>query len=105
MRDPHSDQGAADAAGPSLRSHDRTAAHHFRSPVCPGFPGQNQCQFEVSTGLGPIFRLKQHPRATDVPGGACAPVAVTVRSITQRDLKFEALGPVPVTQTKNASRV
>jgi hypothetical protein len=48
---------------------------------------------------------KQYSRTADVFRHAPTPLAVTVYSITQWDLEFEALGPLLASQWHVASRI
>jgi len=105
MRNPDRDEGAAIFSLAPLGSRDRASTDHFGGTLYAGLFREKQSHFERSTGLSPILTLKQHPRTTDVSGGAPMPLTFTLSSITQRNLQFESLSPSLFTQTNTACRV
>jgi hypothetical protein len=105
MRDPYRDEGSTSIATAAFRSHNRAPTNHFGSMLHPDLARELQSHFQRGTGLSPILPLEQHPRTTDVSGGAPMPVAITIGPITQWDLQFIASGPRFISHSNNDSCV
>jgi len=74
MRNADRDQVTGFLNTAAFRPRNRTSASQLGSSLYPVLPRESQIQFQMRTGLSPILTMEEHPRTTDVSGGAPMPV-------------------------------